>query len=77
MGFLSKLFGATAAPTEVIQAANPPSPPPPPADPAAPPQPNDAKSGELDKALADKTGFGALIIPRTYLAPASKNVTSG
>lgn len=77
MGFLSKLFGATAQPDPVVLQQQPPSPPPPPADPAQAPQPNSAKSAELDKANADKTGFGSLIIPRTYLPAATKNVTSG
>lgn len=77
MGFLSDLFGAKAAPPPAVISQPPPNQPPPPAAPADAPQPNDKNSEELANANADKTGFGALIIPRTYLPAASKNVTSG
>lgn len=55
----------------------PPAPTAPPAPSAAPPEPDPKKSGELERASADRTGFGALIIPRTSLAPVSKNVPTG
>lgn len=39
--------------------------------------PNQRNSAELDKVGTDRTGFGALIIPRTAFQPATKNVASG
>jgi len=71
-----KLFGSRE-PATVVQQQAPAPPPAPPAQPADAPTPDEAKSGEAEALGTDKTGFSALIIPRTALPPASKNVASG
>lgn len=61
----------------VVNQQVPKAPPAPPIASADAPMPDDKQSGELEDARADKTGFGALIIPRTAFTPITRNVPSG
>lgn len=71
------LFGGgekAPAPQAAVNTPPPAAPAAPPAPVAPPPAPNQAKSDEMEKSQGDKTGFGALIIPRTALGALVKNV---
>lgn len=73
-----KLFGGREQVSQTVTEAKAPAPPPaPPAAPGEAPVPDDKRSDEADALGTDKTGFSALIIPRTSFAAASKNVASG
>lgn len=75
---LASLFGGGTQPSQtVVNQQVPNAPPAPPANSADAPTPDDKKSGELEDARADATGFGALIIPRTAFQAVTRNVPSG
>lgn len=75
--FFGSLFGGGPAKEAPPPQQVPVAPPAPPANSADVPTPDDKKSGELANERADKTGFGALIIPRTAFSPVSRNVPTG
>ena len=66
-----------AEPDVIVTQPPPAAPAKAPTAPAAPPIANEAKSGEVADQGANKTGFSALLIPRTAFGRASKNVAGG
>lgn len=70
------LFGGPQKVQVVSPAVNMPAPTPPaaPAPSADPPSPDNKKSSEMESARADKSGFNALIIPRTAFPAVSRSV---
>ena len=71
------LFGGGKQQVAPQTTAPTPQPAPTPKESASAPDPDTKRSAEMDKAGADRSGFSALIIPRTSFPQVNRSVPTG